>query len=456
MASDQSPLRSPKTRVAVNYLLIILAISAVAASVGLWWWNTHYSAYQLRLAAGIELTTRKGLVETLVNEAARQELQIQVQSRVRSVDALDLVARGQLDAAVVPAGLSYPADEIRQVAVFDREPLQLFVRPEILPYGIAGLRGKRISLGSPGSGVRAIAGDVLAFVGLKPEEDYKEMPLPYADLRTKVFPVQQMPEAIFLLSPLPSPLGERLANVYGYQLMELPFGAAMALRRPSIEDVVVPAYTYGTCPPAPDKPLHTLGTRALLVAHSKVPPAAIRRLLEVLYEGDLARQAGMPPLDDTLIRRQGEYPHHPGTIAYVHRSDSWLNNDLIRRLKELSATGVSAFSALLLLWQWYRRRGVSSPGDYLRACTRLELEAQRALYDGSLDQTRLDTYLARATRLRIDVLEKHQAGLVPADATFATVLSRLDYLHETLTRLLPALPENSLASLTTAARRPAA
>lgn len=96
---------------------------------------------------------------------------------------------------------------------------------------------------------------------------------------------------------------------------------------------------------------------------------------------------------------------------------------------------VSAFSAAILLWQWYRRRGIGGPSEYLQVCGGLELEMRRALYDGTLNKAQVDECLRRVAELRLDVLEKHQAGLLPADAMFATVLSRLDYLQETLHKL---------------------
>ena len=40
-----------------------------------------------------------------------------------------------------------------------------------------------------------------------------------------------MPDAIFSLSPLPSPLGEKLVRQFGYQLLELPMGEALSLRK---------------------------------------------------------------------------------------------------------------------------------------------------------------------------------------------------------------------------------
>lgn len=424
-----------RLRLAVNRLLIALALVAVAASAGLWWWNARSHVQRLSLAAGVELVSRKGLIDSLTDEAAARHLEIDVRRKFNSEEALQLIVNGELDAAVIPAGLSCPAEEVRQVAVFDPQPLQLFVRPEVAAAGIGGLRGKRIHLGSPGTGGRVIAEEVLSFVGLTAGEHYVDQSYPYRELIA--LPAEQMPDAVFVLGPLPSSLGERMARNFGYQLMELPFGAAMALRRPSIEDTVVPAYTYGTWPPVPERQIHTLAVRPLLVAHAGVAPTAVRRLLEVLYETELANRAGLAALDDKLVQRPSEYPHHSGTLAYLHRNESWINKDLIERFKELRGMAVSAASALLLFWQWYRRRGVGGPSDYLQACAGLELEARRTGRDGSPDPARVEEYLRRILKLRLDVLEKHQAGLLPADAMLATVLARLDYLQDALQKLPP-------------------
>ena len=126
-----------------------------------------------------------------------------------------------------------------------------------------------------------------------------------------------------------------------------------------------------------------------------------------------------------------------------------------RLAQRLSGMAVSTFSALLLFWQWYRRRGVGGPSDYLQACTGLELEVRRAWHDGTLDQACADDYLDRLTKLRLDVLEKQQAGLLPADEMLVTVLSRLDYLQETLDELA-ASPPGAAPRPSAARRRPAA
>ena len=283
-----------------NRVLALLGMLALAVAVSFWVWNLKAKTFQLRLGAGIELKYRKDLIDILRQEAKAHDLLIAMQESPRSTESIARVSSGELDAAVVPAGLAVQDGNVRQVAVFDCEPLQLFVKSDIYD-GAATLRGKRVNLGAQGSGARILAGKVIEFMGLKAGVDFRDESFTFQELLA--MPPQNMPDGIVALSPLPSPAGEQLVHKFGYHLMELPFGAALGLRYSTIEDVTVPAHTYGVDPAVPAAPLHTVGTRALLVANANVSPFAVRRLLEVLYESDFAagghaalERDGHPPL----------------------------------------------------------------------------------------------------------------------------------------------------------------
>lgn len=419
------------SRLRGNRLLAMLALVAVAASVGFWYWSSGTKVAVLSLGSGVELKYRKELVATLCEEAAANGLKLDVQSNGRSTEeAIRRVDRGELDAAVIPAGLAVPGENVRQVAMLECETLHLFVRPEVFVQGIAGLKGQRINLGAQGSGVRILAAEILRFIGLKSGEDYQDDAHAYKDLIA--LPPQMMPDAVFGLSPLPSPLGEKLVQQFGYQLMELPFAEALALRKPYLEDTIVPADTYSVHPAVPARPLHTVGTRSVLIAHRDVSKVAVRRLLEVLYESDFTRRVGMQPLDANLLHRSGEYPSHAGTVAYLHRRDPWVNKDFVENLKSLRGMIVSAVSALILAWQWYRRRRIEGVDDHLRACNKMELDALRASSRGELDKDQVQDLLAQLVQLKICVLEKHQAGFFAGDQQFAYLVSRIESLQETL------------------------
>ena len=461
-----------------NWLFALLAVAALGVSVGFWWWNFQTKVTELKLDAGVALKYRTDLTKILHEEALADGLEIQFQnppsstpsaetplrdvtesSRNPSRDATKMIARldnhDELDAAVIPAGLGVKGEHVRQVAMLECELLHLFVRPDILPRGVAGLRRKRICLGAEGSGVRIVAGKILDFIGMSPDTDFRDETYGYRDFKDERIPQEMLPDAVFVLAPLPSPFGELLAKKYGYQLMELPFGEAMALKQPYLEDACVPANTYGVRPAVPEGPLHTIGTRSVLIAHCDVSKVAIRRLLEVLYESDFARRVGMRPLDAKLLERSGEYPNHAGTIAYLHRHDPWVNTDLIEKFKKLWGMVVSAISALLLAWQWFKRGGncTSGAGEYLRVCNALELDALRAASGGEFGEGELDDALSRAAELKIDVLQKNQEGLLAADHSFADLLARIEHVERSLPLLVSQVSSEDRAAVALPPRR---
>ena len=438
-----APFRVPRVR--GNWLLALLAVLALAAAGGFWHWSSRTKVTTLSLGAGVELRYRKPLVGILCEEAAERALKVEIQSSRRAAEAIQRVDCGELDAAVIPAGLAVPGENVRQVAILECEALHLFVKPALMGRSVGGLRGLCFNLGPVGGGVRIIAEEILQFVGMMPGRDYQDAAYSYPELLT--LPPDQMPDAVFSLSPLPAPLGEKLAQRYGYQLMELPFGEALAMRKPYLEDTCVPAHTYGVYPAVPDKPLHTVGTRSVLIAHAGVSKVAIRRLLEVLYESDFARRVGMPPLDPKLLHRSGEYPSHAGTIAYLRRQDPWVNQEFIEGLKRLRGMIVSIASAALLAWQWYRRRGVTGADDDLRRCSQIDLDALRASSQRKFDEAKLRSCLAQLAELKMEVLEKHQNCLLAGDQQFADLLARIESLQQTLPGLLRTVGGQAPASL---------
>ena len=247
-----------------RHVFAVLALLALGAAVGLWYVFNQTKVETLKLGAGMELKYREGLTDILCDEAKGKDLKIEIQWNPQPLDAIQRVERHELDAAIIPAGLSGPRKKVRQVTMLDCETLHLFVKPEICQQGLAGLRGHSIFMGPPGTGVRCVAEEILAFIGLTGGKDFVVDSRGYEELMKSP---DAMPDAIFSLSPLPSPLGEKLARQFGYQLLELPMGEALSLRKPCFEDILIPADTYSASPAVPQKQIHSIGVRGVLIAH---------------------------------------------------------------------------------------------------------------------------------------------------------------------------------------------
>jgi TRAP-type uncharacterized transport system substrate-binding protein len=415
-----------------RHIFALLALLALGSAVGLWFYFNQTTEEELKLGAGLELKFREGLTQILCEEALKKHLKVDVEWTRQAVDAVDRVNKHELDAAIVPAGLSVPAEKVRQVTMMDCEILHLFVKPEVGEQGPAGLRGRSIFMGSAGSGVNCVAGEILRFIGLTGGRDFTVDNRPFDVLMKS--PPNLMPDAFFCLSPLPCPLGDKLVRQFGYQMMELPMGEALALRKPCFEDIMIPADTYGANPAVPPRTIHSVAVRGMLVANKAVPNLAIERLLEVFYESDLARRANLKKMDPSLLQRAGEYPDHRGAMAYMHRNDPWLIQSLLSKLQGFIGSVLSVLSAILLAWQWIRRKKVDV-GNYQQECTTLDLEAQRAAYQGSFGEVELSACLTQLARMKAEILEQYHQQFLSGDKSIVEIVSRIEGLQH----LLPSL-----------------
>jgi len=414
-----------------------LAVLALVAAVGLWCFFIQTRMETLKLGAGLELKYREGLTDLLCEEAVSRDLTIGVQWNRQAVDLIQQVSKRDLDAAIIPAGLSIPAEKVRQVTMLECDILHLYVKPEIYKQGLAGLRDHSVFMGSVGTGVRCVAENVLKFAGLTSGKDYVVDSRPYDELLKSA---TALPDAMFSLSPLPSPWGEKLVRQFGYQLLELPMGEALSLRNSCFEDVMIPADTYGACPASPQKPIHSIGVRGVLIAHSDVPSLAVERLLEVFYESDFTRRANIKKLDLALLKRLGDYPAHRGTDAYIKRGDPWLVQRLLTKLQGFIGSTVSVLSAILLAWQWIRRKKVEV-GPYQQECSRLDLDAQRATCQGEFGEAELSACLTQLARLKAEVLERHYQQFLSGDKGVVDTVTRIEGLQN----LLPSLVRSKVS-----------
>jgi hypothetical protein len=272
---------------------------------------------------------------------------------VGSLEAIELLdTPNPTDVALVSGGVtrrSYP--NVRQVLALGVESLHLLVRADLAEAGLAGLRGRRINLGPSSCGSHHIARDVLAFAGLRApvglgalgKRDYiaeesspQELERRLASFREATGhdrdrAARALPDAVFLLSMLPSALARELVSTAGYRLLPLPFTDAYCLDRTrALEQggaridrtqlfaAEIPAYLYGIDPPIPRAPCRTIATRLTLVAYVETDPLAVSRLAETVYDGAVASMADPVPLHDQVPR----FPFHHGTLLYRRHSQS--------------------------------------------------------------------------------------------------------------------------------------
>jgi TRAP-type uncharacterized transport system substrate-binding protein len=411
------------------------AVAALALACFFYFYSPGQKNYRLSLTAGNALGMRHHLAQRLQKEVSQRGLVFALQPSKGSEQGLDWVNDRNVDVALVQGGLTTAGrPNVRQVATLHIEPLHLAVKKELAADASASLMaltGKTVNLGEVGSGTHSLAFATLEFVGLKPRDTdpvhgYITLTLDRQHLFTEK-DTGRLPDAVFLVSSLPSSTTRYLVTKHDYRLVPLPFAEALALEAleepgednqhaaggqivlERIHAATIPAFTYGIEPPVPDKPLPTLGTRLLLVAHKDVPAKAMFELVEATYAAEFG-QIMHPPLDARLMELPPEFPWHAGALLYLQRNAPLLSGAVMDSAHKAFAIFAAAASGLFVLWQWTKLYGSATRNrgfkEYMTQVTRIEERMLEAERNRPLGLPELSVVRDRLHRLKTEALDE--------------------------------------------------
>jgi TRAP-type uncharacterized transport system substrate-binding protein len=459
-------LRARFVRIFWKWVAPLAGLAALALAVFVYFHSPRERTYRFRLTAGNATGTRHHLARLLQAELAPHNLLLELEETPGSEEALDEVNSRQLDLALVQGGLKVNGrPNVRQVIGLHVEPLHLLVKKELfglVSANLSTLDGKTVDLSEVGSGTHSLATDVLAFAGLRPRRPgrpggYVVVEWDRRRLLAEKDPAR-LPDAVFLVSSLPSSTSRFLVTRHGYRLVPLPFAEAFALDarappgpgqpgRPPGQHVdkertyavAIPAFTYGVEPPVPPEPVPTLGARLLLVAHKDVSPQAVRTLVEAVLASQLAR-TNRPPIDAKALELPPEYPWHAGARLYQKRNTPLVSGTLVDATQKGFAILAAAASGLFVLWQWSKQsrqlkkdRGFH---DYISQVTRIEEQT------GQVERGRsgaLSQFLALQERLgclKVEALDRFAEGELAGKELLSAFLIQVNHTRDYLARLV--------------------
>jgi TRAP-type uncharacterized transport system substrate-binding protein len=446
---------------------VALALAAVGLAAFLWGYEKPERPVRLRMSAGRVAGERHRIAEELKHEAARRLIRIDLRETAGTDAALGELDTHRLDVVLAQGGLDLTdRPNLRQVATLHVEPLHLLVKQEhyaAIAERLSALRGKVVGLGERGSGTYALASEVMAFAGLDIRQHTSEPPFTistqsYEELKRET-DIAKLPDAVFMVSTLPSPIARHLVTVHGYRLVPLPFHEAFTLgaldeetapARRSSERVAridrrhvyaasIPAYTYEVEPVVPPKLIETLGTRLLVVAHKDVSAQTIQRLLDVVFASPFA-QTMAPPLDPKLLELPPELERHDGTAAFLKRNTPLIADDAVDLIeKEISIIGAT-LGGLFFFIQWirrrYRRRRDRGFEAYILRVTDIERRAMAVERSAALDLASLLELQEELSHLKGEALEKFADGVLEGEELMSGFLTHVSDTRDYLTRLI--------------------
>lgn len=420
------------------------------------------------MSAGRFAGERYRIAKELTREASRRLMTIDLHDSAGSDEALRDLDAGRLDVVLAQGGLDVrDRPNLRQVATLHVEPLHLLVKQELheaVSERLSALRGKVVGLGEQGSGTHALASEVMSFAGLNPGDGARTRAFitstqSYTELRRET-DRSKLPDAVFMVSTLPSPIARHLVTTQGYRLVPLPFheafmlgaldqeepvstrrsdGEATKIDRRHVYAASIPAFTYEVEPVVPPRMIETLGTRLLLVAHKDVPQQTIQRLLEVVFASSFA-QSMSPPLDVKLLELPPELTWHEGTAAYLKRNTPLIADDVVDLIeKEISIIG-AMLGGLFFFVQWarrrYRRRRDRGFEAYILRVTDIERRAMAVERSAALDLASLLHLQEELSHLKGEALDKFADGVLEGEELMSGFLTHVSDTRDYLTRLI--------------------
>lgn len=336
----------------IRHALAGLVIAALLAVGLVYAYGVVPRSYTLSLTGGDVLSTRHFLAKVLREEAVGNGVNLVLRPTPNAHTALEMVSQHHLDMALVPGGVTRVYPHVQQVATLATETVHLVARPGI--ESVSDLKGKSINLGTG----RAISMKVLDFLGLRDGIDY--VATTYSETELVSLPAHSLPDAMFVVSLVPSYVVDFMVRDQGYHLVELPFPKALTEREGWFSTTVIPAYAYGTAPAMPAKPMDSVGVDMLLVANEKTNPAAIVKVLDTLFREGVQARANVE-LTESGIEESTGYPVSPAAFDYINRNDSVISKKTVDRAKDLFGAAMSLATSFLLVWKWFRPKPKEPP-----------------------------------------------------------------------------------------------
>jgi len=276
---------------------VAISLAGLAAAI---WWMEPAPPSTLRLAAGAPGGVYHRWGEEYRRLLARQHIRVELVETAGAADNLARLARGEVDAAFIQAGLRHDeaAGSVEALASIGAEPAWIFADRDIR--SLRDLEGTAIAGGIENSGTLALAGRLLDLAGLAGGTAV----LPVGgDEAVAALRDGQARAAVFVSNDVTGPIAALLRDP-DVQLLSVDQAEGLARRHPwlSVNRLFAGSLDYRNRLPAAD--IDLVSTTALLASSERMHPAFVDVLLSAAQ--DVHGQA-------SLFSDLGQYPQEPQT-----------------------------------------------------------------------------------------------------------------------------------------------
>jgi TRAP-type uncharacterized transport system substrate-binding protein len=269
------------------YALLALLALLIVFVFGVLWTLIPAPPKAIAIATGFQEGMYYRFGERMQSSLKKEGVELQVLKTGGTQDNLALLAdpKSGVDLAMIQGGVADVSQYPHLVAIAGMfyEPIWVFYREasfKAAPDGLTlltQLKGKRVSIGNPGSGTNSIAKLLLDTSGIKPTD--LEMQALTPQEAVEKFAIGNL-DAVFVVAAAEAPLLKSFINLPGVQLMNFVQADAYARALPFLTKVDVSRGLLSIESDLPRVNRQMLAATATLVGRETISPAIVSLLLE--------------------------------------------------------------------------------------------------------------------------------------------------------------------------------
>jgi len=285
--------------------LLLIAVPSLALVIGSFWLAAQFieplPPRRIVLATGPEGGALYALGERYRAILAKRGITVEVRATRGPGENVGLLARraASVDAAFLVAGTVPPneAAGMENISNLFYAPLWGLKRSSSHINSVADLRGKRIAVGSPGSGIEAALAPLLAANGITPDSATL-LRLP-ADDSLRALAKGEV-DVVFHGEGLRSKEFQQVLHSPDIRLIDFPRADAYTRRFPYLVRLQLPEGTLDLERNIPEHDLTLIGTTVMIAARAGLHPTVVDLLVDAARESDNAQG---------IFEKRGEFPN---------------------------------------------------------------------------------------------------------------------------------------------------
>ncbi|SAL33830.1 TRAP-type transport system periplasmic component-like protein [Caballeronia turbans] len=332
----------------------LLAIGLVVLSAASGWLTMIVvePAFQrtIVMTSGAENGIYRGFADRYAPILKRAGIKLDIRGSSGSVENYERLRepKSVYDVGFIQSGTVSPkeTDKLQTIAAVSYEPIWVFYRGEIAVDQLSQLRGMKISMGVPGSGLLKVAQLLLGYSGVTSQNStLLQLDAPAAYQRLEAGQI----DAAFFIGRPDAEMQKTLLNS-SLKLMSFAQADALVQKIPSLSKIVLPRASTSVAEDLPRTDVTLLAATALLVSKDTMHPALIYMLLDAarIVHG---HEHYFTPLGTFPNTNTEEFPISDDSVRYFKSGQPFLYRNLpfwLASLIERRLLILVPFAALLI------------------------------------------------------------------------------------------------------------